>query len=462
LTTERTNSIELEIQEVPVNFTDLHSLEICDWWTQFSEERSDDDGVLEVYDDTYQELISRGNEIDFETIKDLIRDEIVSGPFGVGLIMSLLPFKKDPYSQLELLQLGMSTLTEWPEMSFDGFHIDFLELMWKTLEVVDETILDSSDADSYVDRCLESDLFWLHPIVLTAIVALKSPNKLSLEKILNRFMEIWDVKSQSIIEDNKLDLNDNGYEELDSVAALMAVSVLSPNAPSALCTKILKITTWPDNADFGLAFWEYVCALTSRGNDSFFEAPNYAWRDGFFGNGLWHHQVSLSSKSELRCLTFYLENRNELNFQWPGTNEPRTQKEVLKLLSNHLEAGEEVKKVAVELLSELETAVDNPEPRKVQTMAATTFDSKALILGQVWMHHKDDDELAAFFKYNDIGVPLAFAYTEGIVTHTPSLETYVNETFDQLLDALAIEDSGFEDLQDLSECLEVLGGHQLN
>jgi hypothetical protein len=93
----------------------------------------------------------------------------------------------------------------------------------------------------------------------------------------------------------------------------------------------------------------------------------------------------------------------------------------------------------------------------------TTFDSKALILGQVWMQHKTDDEMADFFEYNDIGVPLAFAYAEGIVTHTPTLEKYINETFDLLLEALNINDAGFDDYQDLIDALDALAeGNKLS
>jgi hypothetical protein len=90
----------------------------------------------------------------------------------------------------------------------------------------------------------------------------------------------------------------------------------------------------------------------------------------------------------------------------------------------------------------------------------TTFDSKALILGQVWMHHKDADELADFFKYNDLGIPLAFALAEGIINHTPTLEQYINETWDLFLEALDIEDAGFDDLQDLSDALEVMEDYE--
>jgi hypothetical protein len=84
-------------------------------------------------------------------------------------------------------------------------------------------------------------------------------------------------------------------------------------------------------------------------------------------------------------------------------------------------------------------------------MPTTTFESKALILGQLWLNYKDDEELADFFVYNDLGLPLAFAYAEGIINSTPTLEKYINESFDLLILGLDIEDTGFEDITDLLE-----------
>ena len=72
------------------------------------------------------------------------------------------------------------------------------------------------------------------------------------------------------------------------------------------------------------------------------------------------------------------------------------------------------------------------------------------------MQHKTDNEMADFFAYNDIGVPLAFAFAEGIVNHTPTLEQYINESFDLFLEALNIDDAGFDDLQDMWDALEAL------
>jgi hypothetical protein len=59
--------------------------------------------------------------------------------------------------------------------------------------------------------------------------------------------------------------------------------------------------------------------------------------------------------------------------------------------------------------------------------------------------------MSDFFEYNDLGLPLAFAFAEGIVNHTPTLEQYINETWFLLLEGLEIEDTGFEDITDLME-----------
>ena len=82
-------------------------------------------------------------------------------------------------------------------------------------------------------------------------------------------------------------------------------------------------------------------------------------------------------------------------------------------------------------------------------MPTTTFESKSLILGQLWLNYKGDDYLADFFEYNDLGLPLAFAFAEGIINHTPTLEKYINESFDLLLAGFQVEDTGFEDITDL-------------
>jgi hypothetical protein len=80
---------------------------------------------------------------------------------------------------------------------------------------------------------------------------------------------------------------------------------------------------------------------------------------------------------------------------------------------------------------------------------STDLNSKALILGQLWINFKADDEWIDFFIYNDLGLPLAFAYAEGIINHTPTVEQYIKETWILFIENLGIEDTGFKSITEI-------------
>jgi hypothetical protein len=84
-------------------------------------------------------------------------------------------------------------------------------------------------------------------------------------------------------------------------------------------------------------------------------------------------------------------------------------------------------------------------------MITTTFENKALILGQVWISLKDEETWKDFVWYNDIGLPLAFAYTEEIIELNEQTGTYINETWDLLLEAMGLEDTGYTSINDMFE-----------
>jgi hypothetical protein len=66
------------------------------------------------------------------------------------------------------------------------------------------------------------------------------------------------------------------------------------------------------------------------------------------------------------------------------------------------------------------------------------------------MNYRDDEEFLDFIEYNDLGLPLSYAFSNSIVEKTEMLETLINETFDLLLSALEIlQDEGFDSLDDL-------------
>ena len=79
----------------------------------------------------------------------------------------------------------------------------------------------------------------------------------------------------------------------------------------------------------------------------------------------------------------------------------------------------------------------------------TSFENKAVILSDLWLNFRRDEEFADFIEYNDLGLPLAYAISEGIVKTTDLAEGFVNEAFDLLLAGIGVEDTGFETLDDV-------------
>ena len=80
----------------------------------------------------------------------------------------------------------------------------------------------------------------------------------------------------------------------------------------------------------------------------------------------------------------------------------------------------------------------------------TAFSNRCDILAELWVDYKNDTKFEDFIDYNDIGLPIAYALSTDIIKSTPMAESFVNETFDLLLEVLGIEsDTGFDSLADI-------------
>lgn len=79
----------------------------------------------------------------------------------------------------------------------------------------------------------------------------------------------------------------------------------------------------------------------------------------------------------------------------------------------------------------------------------TTFENKCIILADLWLNYRNDEQFEDFSQYNDLGLPLAYAITEGIVKTTDIATGFIDETFDLLLAGLEIADTGFDNLDEV-------------
>lgn len=83
------------------------------------------------------------------------------------------------------------------------------------------------------------------------------------------------------------------------------------------------------------------------------------------------------------------------------------------------------------------------------TAINTPYSNRCDILGRLWIDFRDDEEFIDFIEYNDLGLPMAYTISEGIVQSTPLAEGYINETFDLFLAALNVSDTGFKTLEEV-------------
>lgn len=91
------------------------------------------------------------------------------------------------------------------------------------------------------------------------------------------------------------------------------------------------------------------------------------------------------------------------------------------------------------------------EIEKKERKMKTKFKTKCLILSDLWLNYRSDEQFEEFITYNDLGLPLAYAISEEIVVATDTAKQFVNEAFDLLLDGISAKDTGFENLDDVLE-----------
>jgi hypothetical protein len=82
----------------------------------------------------------------------------------------------------------------------------------------------------------------------------------------------------------------------------------------------------------------------------------------------------------------------------------------------------------------------------------TPYNIKYAILSDLWTQYKTDKDMADFFEYNDLGLPLAFMIEQKIVESTPVAQVYIEETFELLCESLGLDsDEEYESIDEMFE-----------
>ena len=79
----------------------------------------------------------------------------------------------------------------------------------------------------------------------------------------------------------------------------------------------------------------------------------------------------------------------------------------------------------------------------------TEIASKCDILTDIWINHSNNEWFEDFIEINDLGLPMAYFISNGIVEATPLAIEIIDVSFADLLELLEIEDTGFKVLSDI-------------
>lgn len=90
-------------------------------------------------------------------------------------------------------------------------------------------------------------------------------------------------------------------------------------------------------------------------------------------------------------------------------------------------------------------------------MPKTSYGNKVQILGKFWLQCRSDNDLQEFLDENDLGLPVAYALSAGMVEGGAEAKELIEETFDRVLNSMGIEDHGFSTLAEVLQA--VFGPH---
>jgi hypothetical protein len=66
------------------------------------------------------------------------------------------------------------------------------------------------------------------------------------------------------------------------------------------------------------------------------------------------------------------------------------------------------------------------------------------------LNYRNEEDFQDFVEYNDLGLPLAYLIATNVVeAKSDQAKAFVNETFDLLLAAVEVEDTGFTALDNI-------------
>jgi hypothetical protein len=81
----------------------------------------------------------------------------------------------------------------------------------------------------------------------------------------------------------------------------------------------------------------------------------------------------------------------------------------------------------------------------------TPFEKRCEILADLWLTFGDDETFTDYLKYNDLGLPLAYAFANAILDYSAGdkAKYFIDEAWDLFITGMGIEDGYYETLDEM-------------
>jgi hypothetical protein len=87
----------------------------------------------------------------------------------------------------------------------------------------------------------------------------------------------------------------------------------------------------------------------------------------------------------------------------------------------------------------------------------STFENRVAVLGEAYTAGIEDEGWLSFKSYSDVGLPLAYLISSGVVEVTTEtregIENYIDETYELLMSLLQVPDEDKNNFADLDELI---------
>lgn len=233
-------------------------------------------------------LISRIGELSLGTFREVIQEEVLDLAVGAFIVAtSRAEMEREPLQKLRWLQEPLLSPDYWPETVGEGWHVEFLELMWDCISVVTSLPEDPQRNAALLDELLADPDIWTCPVAPSALLAIQPLTATSANHVLSTFRSAWaqepdgswHFRGSRAIESDELGMR--------HAVPLVAIACLNPHANPDLILEVVDIcTATRGDGQLALFFWEYVAGCLGTADTSIAWIPHPWWEQGFFGNGL--------------------------------------------------------------------------------------------------------------------------------------------------------------------------------